>query len=101
MARVYQGVKAREYGAAGGLLMIGTGTEIFVLVGVTAANVPILTVLERAVHDAAPSLAPAAGHRMPLLVVTLFGVLSLVLVAVGLRTIVEALLTDDYTLNIG
>ena len=101
MARVYQGVKARVYGVAGGLLMIGTSTGIYVLMGATAANVPIPTVLERAVHDAAPSLAPAAGQRMPLLVVTLFGVLSLVLVAVGLRTIVEALLTDDYTLKIG
>ena len=101
MARVYQGVKARVYGVAGGLLMIGTATGIYVLVGATAANVPIPTVLERAVHDAAPSLAPAAGQRMPLLVVTLFGVLILVLLAVGLRTIVEALLTDDYTLKIG
>ena len=101
MARVYQGGKARVYGVAGGLLMIGTGMGMYVLVGVTAANVPIPTVLERAVHDAAPSLAPAAGQRMPLWVVTLFGVLSLVLVAVGLRTIVEALLTDDYTLKIG
>ena len=101
MARVYQGVKARVYGVAGGLLMIGTGTGMYVLVGVTAANVPIPTVLERAFHDAAPSLAPAEGQRMSLLVATLFGVLTLVLVAVGLRTIVEALLTDDYTLEIG
>jgi hypothetical protein len=101
MARVYQGVKARVYGAAGGLLMIGTGLGVYVLVGITAANVPIPTVLERAFHDAAPSLAPAEGQRMPLFVVTLFGVLTLVLVAVGLRTIVEALLTDDYTLKIG
>jgi hypothetical protein len=101
MARVYQGVKARVYGAAGGLLMIGTGMGMYVLVGVTAANVPIPTVLERAFHDAAPSLAPAEGLRMSLWMVTLFGVLSLVLVAVGLRTIVEALLTEDYALKIG
>ena len=100
MGRVYQGVTARVYGACGGLLIFGTGAGIYVFMGATAANVPIPTVLERAVHDAAPALAPAAAQRMPLFMVAVFGLVSLVLVGIGLRNTLEALLEDDYTLKV-
>jgi hypothetical protein len=100
MARVYEGRKARVYGAAGGLLMFGTGAGMYVFMGATAANVPLPAVLEGAIHDAVPALAPAAGQRMPLVMVALFGLVSLVLVAIGLRNTIEALVEDDYTLKV-
>ena len=100
MGRVYQGVTARVYGACGGLLIFGTGAGIYVFMGATAANVPLPAALEGAIHDAAPSLAPAAGQRMPLFMVAVFGLVSLVLVGIGLRNTLEALLKDDYTLKV-
>jgi len=100
MARVYRGIKARVYGAAGGLLMFATGAGMYVFMGATARNVPLPALLADPIHDAAPSLAAAAGQRMPLVMVALFGLVSLVLVAIGLRNTVEALLEDDYTLRV-
>ena len=100
MGRVYRGITARVYGACGGLLIVGTGAGIYVFMGATAANVPLPAALEGAIHDAAPSLAPAAGQRMPLVMVAVFGLVSLVLVGIGLRNTLEALLEDDYTLKV-
>ena len=88
------------YGACGGLLIFGTGAGIYVFMGATAENVPLPAALEGAIHDAVPSLAPAAGQRMPLFMVAVFGLVSLVLVGIGLRNTLEALLKDDYTLKV-
>ena len=88
------------YGVCGGLLIFGTGAGIYVFMGATAENVPLPAALEGAIHDAVPSLAPAAGQRMPLVMVAVFGLVSLVLVGIGLRNTLEALLEDDYTLKV-
>ena len=100
MGRVYQVVTARVYGACGGLLIFATGAGIYVFMGATAENVPLPAALEGSIHDAAPSLAPAAGQPMPLFMVAVFGLVSLVLVGIGLRNTFEALLEDDYTLKV-
>ena len=100
MARVYEGLAARALGTAGGLLMFGTGAGMYVFMGATASNVPLPGRLEAAVHEAAPALEASAGQAMPLPLLVVFGLVSLVLVGIGLRNTVEALLKNDYTLKV-
>ncbi len=100
MGRVYTGRKGRAIGTAGGLLMLTTGVGMYVFMGATASNVPLPAVLVAAIHGLAPGLEQAAGQRMPLVMVALFGATSLVLTAVGLRNVVEALVKDDYSIRV-
>ena len=100
MARVYEGLAARVLGTAGGLLMFGTGAGMYVFMGATASNVPFPSRLEAAIHEAVPALEASAGQAMPLPMLAVFGLVSLVLVGIGLRNVLEALLKDDYTLKV-
>ena len=100
MARVYEGLAARVLGTAGGLLMFGAGAGMYVFMSATASNVPLPSRLEAAIHEAVPALEASAGQAMPLPMLAVFGLVSLVLVGVGLRNMLEALLKDDYTLKV-
>lgn len=100
MGKVYRGTKGRAVGAAGGLLMFTTGVGMYVFMGATASNVPLPAGLEAFVHGLAPSLRQAAGQRMPLVLLAIFGLTSLVLTAIGLRNFVEALLKEDYSVRV-
>ena len=100
MARVYEGLAARVLGTAGGLLMFGTGAGMYVFMGATASNVPFPSRLEAAIHEAVPALEASAGQAMPLPMLAVFGLVSLVLVGIGLRNMLKALLKDDYTLKV-
>ena len=100
MARVYEGLAARVLGTAGGLLMFGTGAGMYIFMSATASNVPLPSRLEAAIHEAVPALEASAGQAMPLPMLAVFGLVSLVLVGIGLRNVLEALLKDDYTLKV-
>jgi hypothetical protein len=84
MARVYEGLAARVLGTAGGLLMFGTGAGMYVFMSATASNVPLPSRLEAAIHEAVPALEASAGQAMPLPLLVVFGLVSLVLVGIGL-----------------
>ena len=100
MARVYEWLAARALGTADGLLMFGTGAGMYVFMGATASNVPLPGRLEATIHEAAPALEASAGQAMPLPLLAVFGLVSLVLVGIGLRNVLEALLKDDFTLKV-
>ena len=99
MARVYEGLAARALGTAGGLLMFETGRDVR-LHGRDGVERALSRRLEAAIHEAAPVLEASAGQAMPLPLLVVFGLVSLVLVGIGLRNTVEALLKDDYTLKV-
>ena len=71
-----------------------------VFMGATASNVPLSRHLEAAIHGAAPALEASAGQAMPLPLLVVFGLVSLVLVGIGLQNTVEALLKDDFLLKV-
>ncbi|PSQ41209.1 hypothetical protein BRD14_06970 [Halobacteriales archaeon SW_5_68_122] len=100
MARVYEWLAARALGTAGGLLMFGTGAGMYVFMGATASNVPLPGRLEATIHEAAPALEASAGQAMPLPPLAVFGLVCLVLVGIGLRNVLEALLKDDFILKV-
>ena len=100
MARVYEWLAARALGTAGGLLMFGTGAGMYIFMGATASNVPLPGRLEATIHEAAPALEASAGQAMPLPLLAVFGLVSLVLVGIGLRNVLEALLKGDFTLKV-
>ena len=73
---------------------------MYVFMSATASNVPLSRRLEAAIHGAAPALEASAGQAMPLPLLVVFGLVSLVLVGIGLRNTVEALLKDDFILKV-